>query len=185
MLRLLVQLALFAAGFLPALATDTEFNFNPGTFDVSQLEFFISAHYHSNAAIWSSQLAIAHASYPSVYSVLTSIYNTDTIPDTYDAAFVNHLAHEMHELGPTTITLPTNPVSSDHSNTNTESKSSPKSSGSESHIPTPSSKPSMTKTTSGNDQFTLDTSNTSTAATNAWSSMPLVAVVLAGFLYFF
>ncbi|KAJ2820069.1 hypothetical protein IWW50_005205, partial [Coemansia erecta] len=63
-----------------------QFKFDPMSFDTSELELFLSAHYESYAAIWNEQLSDAKASLPGAYSVLTSIYNTDVVPDTYDPA---------------------------------------------------------------------------------------------------
>ncbi|KAJ2796524.1 hypothetical protein H4R20_005505 [Coemansia guatemalensis] len=92
-----------------ALATQVaqaQFQINPGTYDASELYDIISGNYNSNAAIWQDQLDSAKASLPGAYSVLTSIYNTDNVPETFDAEFVSNLAEEMIKIGHTTVVDP-------------------------------------------------------------------------------
>ncbi|KAJ2177424.1 hypothetical protein GGF45_003280, partial [Coemansia sp. RSA 551] len=84
-------------------SASAQFKFDPMGFDTSELELFLSANYFSYASIWNDQLSQAKASLPGAYSVLTSIYNTDEVPKTYDPDFVENLAEEMIKIGPTTV----------------------------------------------------------------------------------
>ncbi|KAJ1722747.1 hypothetical protein LPJ61_005896, partial [Coemansia biformis] len=87
-------------------AASAQYQFNPGTYDEGGLYTILAGNYFSYASIWSAQLEDAKASHPGAYSVLTSIYNTDDIPVTPDAAFISHLASEMIEIGHTTVIDP-------------------------------------------------------------------------------
>ncbi|KAJ1850928.1 hypothetical protein GGH12_006187 [Coemansia sp. RSA 1822] len=84
-------------------SASAQFKFDPMGFDTSELELFLSAGYFSYASIWNDQLSQAKASLPGAYSILTSIYNTDEVPKTYDPEFVENLAEEMIKIGPTTV----------------------------------------------------------------------------------
>ncbi|KAJ2334301.1 hypothetical protein GGI00_001918 [Coemansia sp. RSA 2681] len=95
-----------AAALLVLPLASAQFQFNPGTYDAAELFIQISGFYTSYAAIWSTQLAQAKSSLPGAYSELTSIFNTDVIPETFDPAFVSHLAQEMVEIGHTTVIDP-------------------------------------------------------------------------------
>ncbi|KAJ2454233.1 hypothetical protein GGF42_003658 [Coemansia sp. RSA 2424] len=95
-----------AAALLALPLASAQFQFNPGTYDAAELFIQISGFYTSYAAIWSTQLAQAKSSLPGAYSELTSIFNTDVIPETFDPAFVSHLAQEMVEIGHTTVIDP-------------------------------------------------------------------------------
>ncbi|KAJ2718829.1 hypothetical protein GGI07_005560, partial [Coemansia sp. Benny D115] len=83
-----------------------QFEFNPGTYGSSELYDFLSGYYNSYASIWEAQITSARASLPGAYSQLTSIFNTDSIPDSFDPVFVSHLVQEMIEMGHTTIVDP-------------------------------------------------------------------------------
>ncbi|KAJ2629337.1 hypothetical protein H4R22_003376 [Coemansia sp. RSA 1290] len=106
MRRFPANVNLSLAALVAAQAANGQFQFNPGTFDASELQLFLSAHYYSYASIWEGQLSEASASLPGAYSILTSIYNTDEIPPTYDADFVSNLAQEMVSIGHTTVVDP-------------------------------------------------------------------------------
>ncbi|KAJ2077216.1 hypothetical protein H4R24_005258 [Coemansia sp. RSA 988] len=98
-----LQIAAFALAIQVARA---QFQINPGTYDASELYDIISGNYNSNAAIWQDQLDSAKASLPGAYGVLTSIYNTDKVPETFDPEFVSDLAEEMIKIGHTTVVDP-------------------------------------------------------------------------------
>ncbi|KAJ2910022.1 hypothetical protein GGI21_001292 [Coemansia aciculifera] len=103
----MARLSLVAAATLLALpAINAQFQFNPGTYDAAELFIQISGFYTSYASIWSTQLAEAKSSLPGAYAQLTSIFNTNAIPEKFDPAFVSHLAQEMVEIGHTTVIDP-------------------------------------------------------------------------------
>ncbi|KAJ2000402.1 hypothetical protein GGI04_004164 [Coemansia thaxteri] len=106
MARVFVVAALTLVLALALPAAHAQFQFNPGTYDASQLYIQISGFYNSYASIWSMQLAQAKSSLPGAYAELTSIFNTDDIPDSFDPAFVSHLAQEMVIIGHTTVVDP-------------------------------------------------------------------------------
>ncbi|KAJ2066326.1 hypothetical protein GGH13_005751 [Coemansia sp. S155-1] len=102
----MTRIYLVAATLLALPAINAQFQFNPGTYDAAELFIQISGFYTSYASIWSTQLAQAKSSLPGAYSELTSIFNTDSIPESFDPAFVSHLAQEMVEIGHTTVIDP-------------------------------------------------------------------------------
>ncbi|KAJ2609059.1 hypothetical protein H4S08_004203 [Coemansia sp. RSA 1365] len=91
---------------LTAQVAQAQFQINPGTYDASELYDIISGNYNSYAAIWQDQLSSAKASLPGAYEILTSIYNTDDVPETFDPEFVSDLAEEMVKVGHTTVVDP-------------------------------------------------------------------------------
>ncbi|KAJ2302877.1 hypothetical protein IWW55_003209 [Coemansia sp. RSA 2706] len=97
---------LFITAATAAQAAYGQFQINPGTYDASELQDFLSGNYFSYAAIWEDQLSQAKASLPGAYAILTSIYNTDEIPETYNPTFVSELAKEMVKIGHTTVVDP-------------------------------------------------------------------------------
>ncbi|KAJ2860083.1 hypothetical protein GGH94_005727 [Coemansia aciculifera] len=99
----MTRIHLVAATLLALPSINAQFQFNPGTYDAAELFIQISGFYTSYASIWSTQLAQAKSSLPGAYSELTSIFNTDSIPESFDPAFVSHLAQEMVEIGHTTL----------------------------------------------------------------------------------
>ncbi|KAJ2094894.1 hypothetical protein GGI09_005155 [Coemansia sp. S100] len=102
----MTRIYLVAATLLALPAINAQFQFNPGTYDAAELFIQISGFYTSYASIWSTQLAQAKSSLPGAYAELTSIFNTDSIPESFDPAFVSHLAQEMVEIGHTTVIDP-------------------------------------------------------------------------------
>ncbi|KAJ2791842.1 hypothetical protein GGI18_000846 [Coemansia linderi] len=102
----MTRIYLIAATLLALPAINAQFQFNPGTYDAAELYIQISGFYNSYASIWSTQLAQAKSSLPGAYSELTSIFNTDSIPESFDPEFVSHLAQEMVEIGHTTVIDP-------------------------------------------------------------------------------
>ncbi|KAI9500771.1 hypothetical protein BX070DRAFT_229848, partial [Coemansia spiralis] len=91
---------------IAAQAASAQFQFDPSTYDSSQLYDFISGYYEQYAATWEAQLTSAKASLPVAYSMLTSIYGTDQIPATFEPSFASHLVGEMLRIGHTTIEEP-------------------------------------------------------------------------------
>ncbi|PIA18470.1 hypothetical protein COEREDRAFT_91307 [Coemansia reversa NRRL 1564] len=91
---------------LTAQVAQAQFQINPGTYDASELYDIISGNYNSYAAIWQDQLSSAKASLPGAYGILTSIYNTDDVPETFNPEFVSDLAEEMVKVGHTTVVDP-------------------------------------------------------------------------------
>ncbi|KAJ1642916.1 hypothetical protein LPJ64_005266, partial [Coemansia asiatica] len=83
-----------------------QFEFNPGTYGSLELFDILSGYYNSYASIWEAQLTSARASLPGAYAQLTSIFNTNEVPQTFDAEFVSHLAKEMVEIGHITVVDP-------------------------------------------------------------------------------
>ncbi|KAJ2495668.1 hypothetical protein GGH96_006304 [Coemansia sp. RSA 1972] len=182
-----------------AVSASAQFKFDPMGFDSSELEMFLSANYFSYASIWNDQLSQAKASLPGAYSVLTSIYNTDEVPKTYDPAFVENLAEEMIKIGPTTVVdAQVNSNTLQFSSTSTK-ESAAETSASESHNTSSSSETAnssastqenssaSTEESSGEessdeDVFTLsneesDGSDTSSAAVNAKPATVLGGIV--------
>ncbi|KAJ1819529.1 hypothetical protein LPJ60_003709 [Coemansia sp. RSA 2675] len=84
----MTRIYLVAATLLALPAINAQFQFNPGTYDAAELYIQISGFYNSYASIWSTQLAQAKSSLPGAYSELTSIFNTDSIPESFDPEFV-------------------------------------------------------------------------------------------------
>ncbi|KAJ2014749.1 hypothetical protein GGI14_004669 [Coemansia sp. S680] len=82
----MTRIYLVAATLLALPAINAQFQFNPGTYDAAELFIQISGFYTSYASIWSTQLAQAKSSLPGAYSELTSIFNTDSIPESFDPA---------------------------------------------------------------------------------------------------
>ncbi|KAJ2270531.1 hypothetical protein EV176_004276 [Coemansia sp. RSA 451] len=183
-------------------SASAQFKFDPMGFDTSELELFLSANYFSYASIWNDQLSQAKASLPGAYSVLTSIYNTDEVPKTYDPDFVENLAEEMIKIGPTTVvdaqinsnTLQFSSTSTKESAAETsasESQNAPSSSGSDSETAdsnasnennSASNEESSNEQSSDDDVFTLsneesDESDTSSAAVNAKQATILGGIV--------
>ncbi|KAJ2120039.1 hypothetical protein GGF48_004254 [Coemansia sp. RSA 921] len=158
-------------------SASAQFKFDPMGFDTSELELFLSANYFSYASIWNDQLSQAKASLPGAYSVLTSIYNTDEVPKTYDPDFVENLAEEMIKIGPTTVvdaqinsnTLQFSSTSTKESAAETsasESQNAPSSSGSDSE--TADSSASNDNSSASNDNSSA--SNDNSSASNEESS---------------
>ncbi|KAJ2448577.1 hypothetical protein EV183_005373 [Coemansia sp. RSA 2336] len=169
-----------------AQAANGQFQFNPGTFDASELELFLSAHYYSYASIWEGQLSEASASLPGAYAILTSIYNTDEIPQTYNAEFVSNLAEEMVSIGHTTVvdpqvdsnTLRFTPTESDSSGssepTHAISETADSSEPTQSISETPdSSEPAQSASDSESDEdvFTLSSDSDNSDTTSGCSSV--------------
>ncbi|KAJ2723159.1 hypothetical protein H4S00_002558 [Coemansia sp. D1744] len=144
-------------------SASAQFKFDPMGFDTSELELFLSANYFSYASIWNDQLSQAKASLPGAYSVLTSIYNTDEVPKTYDPDFVENLAEEMIKIGPTTVV-----DAQINSNTLQFSSTSTKESAAE----TSASESQNAPSSSGSDSETADSSasNDNSSASNEESS---------------
>ncbi|KAJ2264601.1 hypothetical protein J3F81_006164 [Coemansia sp. RSA 371] len=144
-------------------SASAQFKFDPMGFDTSELELFLSANYFSYASIWNDQLSQAKASLPGAYSVLTSIYNTDEVPKTYDPDFVENLAEEMIKIGPTTVV-----DAQINSNTLQFSSTSTKESAAE----TSASESQNAPSSSGSDSETADSSasNDNNSASNEESS---------------
>ncbi|KAJ1943407.1 hypothetical protein GGF37_002663, partial [Kickxella alabastrina] len=86
-----------------AQTASAQFEFNPGTYSSSELFDIISGYYVSYASIWEGQLTSARASLPGAYMQLTSIFNTDQIPESFNPAFVSKLVQELVEIGHTTV----------------------------------------------------------------------------------
>ncbi|KAJ2778850.1 hypothetical protein GGI15_004049, partial [Coemansia interrupta] len=101
-----MNLRLYTIILLAQQLVNAQFEFNPGTYGSSELYVLISGYYNSYASIWEGQLTSAKASLPGAYMQLTSIFNTDSIPATFDPAFVSQLAKEMVEIGHTTVVDP-------------------------------------------------------------------------------
>ncbi|KAJ2696778.1 hypothetical protein FB645_006099 [Coemansia sp. IMI 203386] len=162
-----------------------QFEFNPGTYGSSELFDFLSGYYNSYASIWEGQLTSARASLPGAYAQLTSIFNTDAIPETFDAEFVSNLAKEMVEIGHTTVvdpqinsnTLQFTPTTSIHTAgtiTLSETPSSKGTSGSKTDTKTETSSSTADMSTNSDpsssadsDVFTLDSSNSDSTNTHS------------------
>ncbi|KAJ2542346.1 hypothetical protein IWW35_005633 [Coemansia sp. RSA 1878] len=160
-------------------SASAQFKFDPMGFDTSELELFLSANYFSYASIWNDQLSQAKASLPGAYSVLTSIYNTDEVPKTYDPDFVENLAEEMIKIGPTTVvdaqinsnTLQFSSTSTKESAAETsasESQNAPSSSGSDSE--TADSSASNDNSSASNDNSSASNDNSSASNDNSSAS---------------
>ncbi|KAI7831917.1 hypothetical protein BX661DRAFT_179507 [Kickxella alabastrina] len=177
-----------------AQTASAQFEFNPGTYSSSELFDIISGYYVSYASIWEGQLTSARASLPGAYMQLTSIFNTDQIPESFNPAFVSKLVQELVEIGHTTVVdaqidsntlIFTLPPSSSQS---TPAVSQTRTTEAESS-PSPTQASETTRKSVDNDVFTLITKSTlssensepnkSGSTTNASRSILYTAAVAA------
>ncbi|KAJ2401329.1 hypothetical protein GGI23_001471 [Coemansia sp. RSA 2559] len=173
--------------FVAAQVAGAQFVFDPKTYDSSQLFDLLSGYYEQYAATWENELTSAKASLPVAYSMLTSIFGTDSIPASFNAGFASHLVSEMLEMGPTTIlessaVSPTSTESSSkeskqttttNSRTDSSSTSSPESTSA-------SEASSQTGGTSDTNVLTLTSEDTkSSGAVPCTRSSAFVAAALA------
>ncbi|KAJ1939213.1 hypothetical protein FBU59_004199, partial [Linderina macrospora] len=80
-----------------------QFAFDPSTYDASVLAGIISARYGQYQQLWEGYLETASTKFPDAYTKLTAYFGTNSIPETYDAAWVSQFAKQMHDAGATTI----------------------------------------------------------------------------------
>ncbi|KAJ1661904.1 hypothetical protein IW140_006335 [Coemansia sp. RSA 1813] len=179
--------ARYMLAFAALQTAGAQFVFDPKTYDSSQLFDLLSGYYEQYAATWENELTSAKASLPGAYSMLTSIFGTDKIPDSFDAGFASHLVSEMLEMGPTTIlesgaakSTSTDSSSSKESEQSTASHSSTESSTSATENTSTGETSSHTTSTSDTNIFTLTSGDTmSSGAMSCTRQNAFVTVAMA------